>query len=262
MREETVTESYRAAPDVGGPPGDTIRVEAFRWRLAPGRRFESRFAVLATDRLRQSVVHGLDVSRDPEDFLLGGHEPGEATASNWGLHAHAHWLWTESRGAVQDLALWVPAGLAPRQVRRVVTVFALPRYQEEPVGYRGGELLLRSVGPAAQVLGDLGAGTSAAEWASTTPMLTRWHLKEGADQGEQVRRFLDKELQHRLGPGAPTVLTLEVAEDRSHFTRRWDRAFPSHSAFRVMSLVLSRPVNGPLCLGSLSHFGFGRMEPR
>ena len=257
-----MTEPSRAVPDVGGLPEDAVRVEAFRWRLAPGRRFESRFAVLATDRLRQSVVHGLDVSRDPEDFLLGGHEAGEATASRWGLHAHAHWLWTESGGAVQDLALWVPAGLPPRQVRRVVTVSALPRYQEEPVGYRGGELLLRSVGPAVHVLGDLGAGISAAAWASTTPMLTRWHLKEGADQGEHVRRYLDKELRHRLGPDAPTLLTLEVAEDRSYFTRRWDRAFPFHSAFRIVDLVLSQPVSGPLCLGSLSHFGFGRMEPR
>lgn len=252
----------RVATHVDTPRADAVRVEAFRWRLAPERLFESRFAVLATDRLRQSVVHGLHLSHDPEDFLLGGHEPGKTTASRWGLHAHAHWLWTEAEDTVQDLALWVPAGLAPPQVQRVAALTALPRYEEEPVGYRGGDLLLQSVGPAAQVLTDLGAGVAATAWVSATPILTSWHFKEGMARIEHLGRYVGKELGHRLGPDAPAVVGLEVAEDRSYFTRRWDRAFPFHSAFRVLGLELSRPVSGPLCLGALGHFGFGRMEPR
>lgn len=246
----------------GGLGAVAVRVEAFRWRLVPTQPFEARFAVLATDRLRQSVVHGLDVSRDPEDFLLGGHDPDQATAFRWGRHAHAHWIWTQSENTVQDLALWVPAGLAPPQARRVAGASALPRYEEEPVGYRGGDLILRAVGPSAQVLGDLGAGVVSAAWVSATPLLTRWHFKEGMDRTEQLRRYVGKELGHRLGPNAPTVVALEASEDRSYFTRRWDRAFPYHSAFRVLSLELSEAVSGPLCLGALSHFGFGRMEPR
>jgi len=237
------------------------RLEAVRWRLVTTGGYPTRFAVLATDRLRQRVVNGLDTSPDPEDFLLGGHEPSEAKERRWGRHSHAHWLWTEAEGRIEDLALWVPAGLNPRQVRRVAAVADLPRYENEPRGYLGGELELRGMGPAARVLHDIGAGLLSTVWASATPVLTSWHFKDDEDREEQLLRYVTRELTHRLGPEAPGVVAFEATEDRSYFTRRWDRAFPSHTAFRVL-LQLSSPLVGPLCLGALSHFGFGRLEPQ
>lgn len=245
------------------PPNDRApaRVEAVRWRLDAPQGFHRRNAVLATDRLRKMVVNGLDVSRDPEDFLLEGHNPDAQTAARWGLHAHAHWLWTEREDQILDLALWVPAGLAAAQVRRVAAVTALPRYEFEPPGYSGGQVHLRALGSAMSVLADLGAGTTSRVWSSATPLLTTWHLKKGDAWGDVIRRFLDRELILRFGDEAAAVVQVEISETRDYRTRRWDAKFPAHPAFAVNRLVTDRPVAAPLCLGSLSHFGFGRMTP-
>lgn len=237
------------------------RVQAIRWRLSTPEGFPAGQAILATDQLRKAVVHGLDTSRDPEDFLLGGHNPNDDTEARWGRHAHAHWLWTERESLVRDLMLWVPAGLAPPQVRRVVSVTALLRYELEPPGYRGGDLLLQALGAAATVLADVGAGTESRSWASATPVLTGWHLTRGDSWDDVVRRFLEKELDHRFGNDVPRITTLEVSDQKGYRTRRWDPKFPEYRAFRVHRLELDRAVPGLLSLGALSHFGFGRLEP-
>lgn len=216
--------------------------------------------MLATDRLRQSIVHGLDTSRDREDFLLEGHKPSAETEARWGLHGHAHWLWTEDRGRLLDLALWVPAGLAPAPARRAASVVALPRWEQEPPGYRGGELHLLAAGPAERVLDDLGAGQASASWVSDTPLLTTWHVKPD-DIAATIARYLGKELVHHFGDDAPAVEELQLEEENGYFTRRWDQRFRSHPAFHVHRLRLSHAVWGPLCLGALSHFGFGRLVP-
>lgn len=238
-----------------------VRVEAFRWRLMTSGGYPARYAVLATDRLRQAVVHGLDTSTDPQDFLLGGHRASEQTRARWGRHAHAHWLWDEADGWVNDLMLWVPAGLTDPQVRRVLAVTRLPRWPVEPAGYRGGELHLQQVGPAEVVLRHLGYSVVSDAWASATPLLTTWHCKPRQDWGQLMADYLAKELRHRFGADAPRPVALELTEQTDHFTRRWDEAMPSHQAFQVDLLQLDRPVPGILCLGALSHFGFGRLAP-
>ncbi len=236
-------------------------VEAFRWRLVTPRGFRAKYAVLATDRLRQAVVHGLDTSTDPNDFLLGGHNADERTRRRWGRHAHAHWLWTEDRGRIKDLVMWSPVGLGNAQVRRVLSVSKLPRWPEEPDGYVGGELHLYQVGPGKIVLMDMGHSVVSSCWESATPLLTTWHCKPHQDWGELIAAYLTKELAHRFGDDAPRLVDLELTEEKGYFTRRWDPTMPAHKAFWVDRLVLDNPIPGIVCLGALSHFGFGRLMP-
>lgn len=251
--------SLQQAGDVSPSTAPAPRVEAFRWRLVSPATPYARHAVLATDRLRKLIVNGLDRSTDDEDFLLDGHNANEETERRWGLHAHAHWLWTESDHLIRDLALWVPAGLSARQVRRVAAVAQLPRYPEEPRGYVGGDLHLQAIGPADVVLADLSAGNTSAVWESATPILVESRWKAGSDMSAVLMKYLSKELLHRFGLDAPKVVSLTARPTQEYFTRRWDRKFRTFPAFQIDSLTLDRPVAGPLCLGSLSHFGFGRL---
>ncbi len=257
-----VTTSARGygAGDLRPVPYPPARVQAIRWRLiSPG--FRSKYAIFATDRLRQRVVNGLDTSKDNEDFLLEGHNPTTVTVERWGKHGHAHWLWTETAGYIEDLVLWAPAGLASSQVRRAVAIADLPRYDDEPHGYLGGLLNLQEVGQAKQVLTDLAAGDISSSWQSVTPILTKRHFKQNKDWREIMKRFINDELVHRFGENAPQLIRLKIDKTNNYFTRRWDRNMSPHWSFDITEMVLDQPVSGILCLGALSHFGFGRMAP-
>lgn len=240
------------------------RVSAFRWELHASVPIAATAAVLATDRLRTVVVNGLEDSRDPEDFLLGGHGPTDETQRRFGRHAHAHWLWVEdANGNVSELACWVPAGLGARQRDRVLGVRELPRYRYSQRGYLPGRLSLSGLGTAEVVLSDLGAGASAAVWESATPYLMSLHTKPKRDFGELVEKDLQRQLDSHFGESEVSIVALLAEREARPYRRsRWDPGHaPSPAALRIVRLELDQTLPGPLLLGALSHFGYGRFRP-
>ncbi len=242
------------------PPAVTV----VRWRLSTTAPFLSRYGVLATDRLRAGVLNTVKGSlgeHQPPAWLAGKCGAGKGTVGT-DDHQHAHWLWTQRRGSVADLILWVPGGMDPDVLPTVLRRRVLRGPPDwSPEGFRAGELHLVGVGDTDLLPeGTVGSATS---WVSATPYLPNRHRKR-----ESVQAYLAadarRELAHR---GLPELLSLRVLDDgagaRLHRRQRMNPHGRRWNAGYSVQLTTAAPLTGPLCLGGLSHFGFGqfRAEP-
>jgi CRISPR-associated protein Csb2 len=238
---------------------DAPTVTVVRWRLSSTAPFMSRYGVLATDRLRSGVISTVKRSlgeTQPPPWLAGKSDTGKVHDD----HQHAHWLWwTQDRNTVHDLILWVPAGMDPQLLPTLLQHRVLRGPKDwAPEGFRPGDLHLVGIG-GANVLppGTVGPDNT---WVSRTPYLPNRHRKR-----ESLEQFLiadvRRELVHR---GLPELTSLQVLDSgtaaqqhrrqRMHpSSRRWDAGYS-------VKLTTDAPLTGPLCLGGLSHFGFGQFR--
>ena len=274
-------------------------VEAMRWSFVSRAPFRAVNALLATDRLRMLVMSvtkpaadrpdtsELDVTHpdpvpDRDRELLSGHR-SEVTAQ----HQHAHWLWTEKGGQVEDLVLWVPGKLsydtATRIARLVTNVGLSPRTNGNgegyvPAGFVAGSLNLVGWG-GRDVLEDLLTPQNSSQrggrvWESATPHLLVRRGKKNQSLVSLAREDVESELAFRFGADAPKVVGVGVVDrdpsPRLFRRQRWGERLSStikrgaiHDRFPVwLQVEFEERVQDPLILGGLSHFGFGRLVPR
>lgn len=280
------------SPSVGSPrrASSGQRPTAIRWSI--NARHLMRFAdgVGATSVLRWAALRNIkkvELDKAPGSELLSG--PHHASH---GLHEHAHWLWLDDGGQhrlpwesaysreVSQLALWVPGGIDGDLLGELLRVRQLPRLPYEPRGYVPGHLNLQALGSVESVLPQLVGGPSR-RWRSVTPMLTERHMKGRHDGDEQRRsRFVAKEIERELSyrvwsgvsDGAPREATpagVRVVEMRawddesvSRFRRyRHNERLNDRRRGFFVEFELDTAIFGPMCIGALSHFGFGRFEP-
>jgi CRISPR-associated protein Csb2 len=184
-------------------------------------------------------------------------------------HAHAHWIALPGSGArgacVQYLVVWVPRGLRAEDVQSLLSLRSLSgkRGDYEVSGFPETELLFQAAGPVGQVAPEL--CRPARRWRSRTPYLPVRHRKRQT-LDEYVTADVAAELRYRGMPPA-TVTRVEAGNAT---TDRWASEFRRHriSERRAGSrpgmglwLEFAKPVEGPLLLGQLSHFGFGIFVP-
>ena len=111
-----------------------------------------------------------------------------------------------------------------------------------------------------------------ARWSSETPMLTDRHPKKGRSVESFVRRELERELAFRgWGAGNRAVTSVRVTDSWASAPggdpslneyRRYrlgETMAQRRRGFRV-TFELDQPIEGPVVLGALSHFGFGRFQ--
>jgi CRISPR-associated protein Csb2 len=125
------------------------------------------------------------------------------------------------------------------------------------------ELLFQGAGLAGQVAPELSG--SARRWRSMTPYLPVRHRKrEGI--AEYTAADVAAELRYRDLP--PAVVALAGAADGS--AGRWARGYRRYRMGErlrdarpglALTLEFAEPVQGPLLLGQLSHFGYGIFQP-
>ncbi len=254
-------------PDVRAPDQtstqvpDERRVEVIRWRLVTSAPFMSRYGVLATELLRSGVLRSLGITNPA---LAGRDDAGKAADD----HQHAHWFWlTDPRPAggpaeVADLALWVPSGMDPDTVMAVLGRRRLDGPQGwTPAGFRSGRLHLIACGAVQHALPELVQPSE--EWVSQTPYLMVRHRKR-----QSLTDFLTEDVARELSyRGLPELVSLDIDDSRHE---QWWR---EHRRYRVcenmthrragcaLRVTLAKPMDGPLALGALSHFGFGLFRP-
>jgi CRISPR-associated protein Csb2 len=274
------------------PLPDSPLIKVARWRLVGAAPFPETLGLWATDRLRFLTLKPVGISDDPAVRALHGHvDHGDESRPT--LHRHAHWLWTTalggepsgggasaSGGSVRDLIVWVPDGV-PSSLLAAMVGRRLTAPAWAPKGFVDAELALVGFG-GLEVIEDLGGRLEADRWVSATPYLLTRHMKRNRDFRTLLAEDVNLELRYRFGPDAPHVRGVVVDEDRRTAALAFrqqrigerrqgaqratsvrsmsKRVFHQREAL-FLTIELDRPVPGPLLLGHLSHFGFGRFDP-
>lgn len=188
-------------------------------------------------------------------------------------HRHAHFipvaLDTRSPRRIDHVLVYAPMGfglLAERALRCLRRTWAkgMDEIAVTLIGI-GKRSSFRNVG--GEPVAELGSG---ATWVSRTPFVPPRFLKShGRDSLEgQIR----SELERRGLPALTAAPSIAAPSDASSAgrearlfrgfarTRQGNGGTPPGGVFHV-TLTLTRPVEGPLCLGWGCHFGLGAFEP-
>jgi CRISPR-associated protein Csb2 len=187
-------------------------------------------------------------------------------------HTHAHWIPIgedeESAPSVRSLILFVPNGLEPAEIGAIISLGRLSGKRGGDDGYEVSgfpeqRLLFQAAGQLRDVAPELTARRGATRWRSVTPYLPVRHRHP---KRETVENFLaadvGTELQNRSLP-APTSVTItdptagQVNQFRRYRMNNRETLRDSRQGVGLR-LEFDTPVEGPLLLGQLSHFGFGR----
>jgi CRISPR-associated protein Csb2 len=191
-------------------------------------------------------------------------------------HAHAHWIAlpdSPERGAsVRNLIIWCPDGLRTEEVQALLSLRKLSgqRGDYEISGFPDLQLRLQAAGTIQQVAPELCRPSRC--WRTLTPYLPVRHRKRDTPD-EYVAADVATELRYRDKRPA----RVSRLEPRSAMTDRWASEFrrrrireplAQEGTRRIQSrpgmglrLEFTEPVEGPLLLGQLSHFGFGIFVP-
>lgn len=245
------------------PRGSGEVVTAVRFSVLQAGPPPQTDSLIYTDLLRQAALSRL--GRLPEERTrtqLGGRtaegEPMEG-------HGHAHYLplITAAR-RLTGLVVWVPNELPDDELKALTAVDRL--YSKVNLDWR---LTIRvaGIGTPVQAAPELTAQRGAMVWQSVTPFTPSRYPKRNAGWLDYFRAEVSKELESR---GLPPLRSMELLDEE---WRSWRRYRPSARMQRkkgqgqathpsaFLRIELAEPVQGPLALGHLSHFGLGLFVP-
>jgi CRISPR-associated protein Csb2 len=240
-------------------------VTAVRFAVMGRVPMKATHGVLLADRVHEVAGTALSKAGIPDarrQEIMGTRGAGTD-------HSHAHWIalpGSGERGAcVQYLLVWVPRGLRTEDLQALLSLRALSgkRGDYEVSGFPKTELLFQAAGPIGQVAPEL--CRPARRWRSRTPYLPVRHRKRQT-LDEYVAADVAAELRYRDMP--PAMVTR--VEPGTAMTDRWASEFRRHRIGERRAgsrpgmglwLEFDEPVEGPLLLGQLSHFGFGIFTP-
>jgi CRISPR-associated protein Csb2 len=242
------------------PPARAVRrpartVTAVRFDLLNAALPPDTDAAIYTDLLRQSAIKQLGESA--EGTMLGGRTSDNAPMRGG---KHAHYLPIIDDRRLTGLVVWIPAGLADKELNALCDVRALYDYKHRvPVRVSG-------IGAVDQVAPELvGPDTI---WRGVTPFTPARYPKKNRDEWNS---FLVNEIQRELGlrghTSEPDIEFIDgpwtafVRHRPSARLRRDKRQGQAHLPAQFVRLRFTRPVRGPLTLGWLSHFGLGLFIP-
>lgn len=261
------------APETTTPPPSRKR--------RPELRNAIRFAVIGAAPVR--ITHGVLVAdqahRKAGRLLEKAHIPDDRRKEIMGTggaasdHRHAHWIPVgepgESAAYVRNLLLYVPGGLEPAEIGATLDLGELSGKLGGDDGYevRGFpavRLLFQAAGQIADVAPELCARPRARRWRSVTPYLPVRHRHPNRETREEfLAADVAFELRNRGLPAPASVTAAEPAAGRVNQFRRYrmkEKLVRSRPGTGLV-IELESPVEGPLLLGQLSHFGFGVFTP-
>ena len=245
------------------------RVTAVRYAIAAPALPARTAAVVLGDVLRQAAMSRHGDRQAKPSIALSGKEPTGARRSD--QHQHAHYLAFAGEGAqrgwelLDTLVVWAPGGLGPADVDSLVRVDRLwgRRHIES---FRPCRLGVEAVGQIDHVAPELCG--PAAMWESFTPFAPSRHGRPNRPWDDHAITEVARELRYR-GLPAPEVRLVQPGAAARSFTQGWLDFRRYRASERIqdgrratgLRLIFDEPVDGPLCLGALSHFGLGLFLP-
>lgn len=187
---------------------------------------------------------------------LGGRREAEKRPDNPPLlgHRHAHYLALDSDEdrLLDTVAVWAPEGFTANELDALGRIDRLWSGQPD---FRPVRVRLLEFGTAEAVLGPQNNGMV---WQSTTPFVPYRHQKR-----QTIDAFLAESLQREANAreiGATVGIESLVPGDWLGFRRARPDRSEQGRAFGLR-IRFSHPVDGPISLGALSHFGLGQFKP-
>ncbi|WOP20062.1 type I-U CRISPR-associated protein Csb2 [Raineyella sp. LH-20] len=255
----------RVAPRSHRNPDPTV----VRWAWTSTAPLRATYGVLATDRLRGVQLNKLRHLPAEVPVSLTGHFPrsAEGQQSVRTDHGHAHWLWlADEKDEVHALVLWVPDGIIPTALPSLAGAARLknPADGYTPRGFVEGDLQLAGIGRPDQVAPELIAEMPGARtWESASPYLLTRHMKRSRVLQKLVEEDVRTEWAYRHPAGAEivTVETMDTNKPREYRRYRWKENMADRRQGMDLRITFREPQVGPILLGGLAHFGFGRFRP-
>lgn len=245
-------------PPVVGPRRIQQRPTAIRWSFASPARPSVHAGVSVADVLRRACMGRFGKLTDggTSELLSGKQADGTPLAG----HRHAHYLAFDSDGdqRIDTLLAWAPDGFPEREVEAITGLRGLRGY-EHVADFRPGRTALIAVGSVAEVVPELCG--PARTWESMTPFAParfprrrqRWDEHTVAQVAQEIGwRGLPEPRKVELVPGG-------WLDFRRHRPTK-ERLAQARRATGVR-LTFDLPVEGPIALGALSHFGLGVLAP-
>lgn len=227
--------------------------------------------VTITDATRAACVNSLTGIRDGQlatSLLAGKDHAGQPLTG----HQHAHFLPITANSHLTGLAIWVPGGLHEDEL------LALTRLAGRTIGAPEGvpgprDLYVRLTAHGGPELLPAALTGPAASWVSATPFIPTHHRGRNQDNTAYLRAEIERELAYRQITSPVSITPVSRPElvvfTRHRFTphRRPGKTVKTagnrneHGPAYAARIDFSEPVQGPLSLGTLSHFGLGLFEP-
>jgi CRISPR-associated protein Csb2 len=238
------------------PMTSAPRAELALFHVSGGSRPGIAEAVAVAQGLRAALQRRYDAERTgvSSPTLSGRRGDGPRTDQ----HRHAHYLALPDAGGrrVERLVVWAPEGLGHAEVRALASLSKLHlRNLDEPL-----LVVLASLGRAStmrlpELLGP------ARRWRSLTPFGLVRHPKlrhgEPSDFPEQQVRL---ELRRRNLPEPLSVLLVPGSWHRFRSARVGQSRLQRARVYGA-ELDFAEPVQGPIVIGALCHFGLGVFTP-
>lgn len=231
---------------------------AVRWAIGSPAKPSVKATLAMTDVLRQACMSRFGkLNGDGVSDVLAGKT---ADGAPLGDHRHAHYLALDTDGdrLLDTLLVWVPSGLSRAEVDALATLSRLRGYGHV-ADFRQCQLGLEAVGPIDAVAPELVA--SSRRWKSVTPFAPARYGRRRTPWEEHIADQVQIELGYR---GLPSPERVEVLRgDWLDFRRHRPSKERLRDARRASGLTLQflEPVEGPIVLGALSHFGLGIFVP-
>ncbi len=259
---KTVQAQTSAAANTGWPP----TYAAVRLAVHPRPRPTIANAVAVGDLLRRAAMNKhrkVNKHQDPSETLSGKRPSGDYTLDG---HRHAHYvsLPQDHRGdaaaPVDALVVWAPRRLngdefaALSQLKWLRAGRAASGVPDFAVAVNGfgeiGEIAPEIVGPASV-------------WRSLTPFSPSRHPSKKISWSAHLQNEIERELSEYRSFPKPVSVN-RIKED----TRRYRRyrlppkeTMDSSRRSSMVEIQFRNPVEGPIILGALCHFGLGLFLP-
>lgn len=237
------------------------RIVAARLAITGNAPPPRRAALALGDVLRRTVIRKYDADRTGRTSATISGKDASGTPRR-GLHQHAHFLAYSSRDGARrldTLAVWAPVGLSDEELRaigRCEQLWISPEHHVEGLSGRVVNVGLEAFGDAGTMLYEL--VKPSCTWVSYTPYSPTRHRRGSLD--EQLLEDVQAELGHR---GLPHVASLEIVRGDwlAYRRHRLNERLASQRRAYGLRLRFADPVEGPIALGQLSHFGLGLFVP-
>ena len=255
--------AQRSARPRHARPG--IDADMVRWSIVSDASPSILETVAWTDALRRAALgrYGGPEGRPAPAAMTGRAVDGTPSRSQ---HRHIHWLGLpdQDRPYLLSLLAWMPGGFT---------------FEGDSLGVVAEEVLealaridrLRGwdIRPARLALEGVGAGSSIAPelmgpsrvWRSLTPFLPPdRHRKPSQEVADFVDSMVQRELLHRQ---LPSAVVHQIDGNWVKYRNRRPskrRQIPLNRQCGI-ELIFEEPIEGPLALGALSHFGLGLFMP-
>ena len=232
---------------------------AVRLAVHPRPRPTIADAVAVGELLRRAALNKHDV---PSETLSGKRPAGDYRLDG---HQHAHYLSltrserSDPAGPIDSLVVWAPGRLNGDELAALAQIKWL-RAGRSASGVPDIALAIAAFGDVRDVAPEIVGPSSL--WISRTPFAPGRHGQK-LSWAEHVRAEIERELSVYRDLPAPASVTVLNADARRYRRYRLPPKETMGSSRRaaMAQIQFDQPVEGPIILGSLSHFGLGLFVP-